>query len=56
MGGCGRGICIWLETIILENAPYVVIVSLDDLRLVEVKRSVEMNKGLFSFPRPLLSE
>lgn len=49
MGGCGRGICIWLETITLENAPwlYVVIVWLNDLRLAGVKRYVEMNKGYF---------
>lgn len=35
MGGCGRGICIWLETIILENVPWlhVVIVWLNALRL-----------------------
>lgn len=35
MGGCGRGICIWLGTIMLENAPWlhVVIVWLNDLRL-----------------------
>ena len=34
MAGCGRGICIWLETIILENAPWlqVVIVWLNDLK------------------------
>lgn len=40
MGGCGRGICIWLGTITLENAPwlYVVIVWLNDLRLAGVKR------------------
>lgn len=49
MGGCGRGICIWLETIILEDAPWlhVVIVWLNDLRLSGVKRHVEMNKGMF---------
>lgn len=49
MGGCGRGICIWLETIILENAPWlhVVIVWLNDLRLAGVKRGMEMNKGMF---------
>lgn len=47
MGGCGRGICIWLETIILENVPrlHVVIVWLNDLRLAEFKRCMEMNKG-----------
>lgn len=48
MGGCGRGICIWLETIILENALWlhVVIVWLNDLRLAGVKRCMEMNKGM----------
>lgn len=52
MGGCGRGICIWLETITLENAPwlYVVIVWLNDLRIAGVKRYMEINKGGSFFP------
>lgn len=58
MGGCCRGICIWLETITLEDAPWLYVGSVlqNDLKPAGVKRYVEMTQRFFFPPGQQLSQ